>query len=76
MKPLKEFLEENEVAGFEMIGNLIINVIANGVTYGLNVDTSNIEAYTQLETVNEYEIKDNILIVGNITLDTNNILML
>jgi hypothetical protein len=77
MKSLKEFIEENEVTGFELIPNkVILNVIVGEKVYGIDIDTSKIESGIQLETVNEYEIKDNILIVGNITLDTNNTLML
>jgi hypothetical protein len=75
---LKKFLEENEVTGFEIIQNqLIINAITEGgATYGLNVDTSNIENGTPLTIETEFTIEDDILTVGGIVVNTEEIEML
>lgn len=75
---LKEFLEENNVTGFELIQNqLIINAITEGgTTYGLNVDTSNIENGTQLTTETEFTIESDVLTVGGISVNTQEVEML
>jgi hypothetical protein len=75
---LKQFIEENNVSGFETIGSLLFNVIVDdSIPYGLNVDTSNIISNTPLETVTNFEIQDNLLIVeGKININMNEITLL
>jgi len=74
---LKQFTEKNNVTGFEKIGNLLFNVMVDNVPYGLNLDTSNIESNTLLETVTNFEIQGDLLVVeGEITINMNEITLL
>ena len=71
---LKNFLQENPQVSFEIIPNiLILNVIVGSVTYGLDVDTSNIQNGTRLETVSEYTLENDILTVSGLSLNTNDV---
>lgn len=74
---LKQFIEENNVSGFEKIGNLLFNVIVDdSIPYGLDIDTSNIMSNTPLERVNDFSMDNDILTVGDITIDTNEVTLL
>jgi hypothetical protein len=68
---LKEFLEEKNVTGFELIpGQLVISVITDGDTlYALDVDTSTIEGGTDLVRETEFVIEDETLTVSGLTLN-------
>lgn len=73
---LKNFIQENNVSGFEIIPNvLILNVIVGETAYQLDVETSNIQSGTKLIKILDYELNDddNILIVDNISLNTNEV---
>lgn len=71
---LKNFLQENPQVSFEIIPNiLILNIIVGNVTYGLDVDTSNIQNGTRLETVSEYTLENDILTVSGLSLNTNDV---
>jgi hypothetical protein len=50
-----------------------LNVIVGSVTYGLDVDTSNIQNGTRLETVSEYTLENDILTVSGLSLNTNDV---
>lgn len=68
---LKQFMQENQVTAFEVVPNvLILNVAVGQVEYGLDVDTSEIQFGTQLQTVEEFTVDGDILTVGNLTLNT------
>jgi hypothetical protein len=69
---LKTFLQNNNVTHFDIIPNLlIVSVIVDGImTYGLDVDTSQIEAGIELVRVSEYSINNDILSVGALSIDT------
>ena len=74
---LKQFIEENNVSGFEKIGNLLFNVIVDdSIPYGLDIDTSNIMSNTPLERVNDFSIDNDMLTVGDIIIDTNEVTLL
>lgn len=73
---LKDFIETKNVGGFDLVGSILINVIAEGVTYGLDVDTSNIEAGTLLEYTDVYDINDSILTINGIEYDMDVISLL
>ena len=74
---LKEFIEVNNVTGFETIGGLLFNVIVDdSIPYGLDIDTSNVISNTPLERVNDFNIDNDILTVGDIIVDTNEITLL
>jgi hypothetical protein len=71
---LKNFLQENPQVSFEIIPNiLILNVIVGSVTYGLDVDTNNIQNGTRLETVSEYTLENDILTVSGLSVNTNDV---
>lgn len=68
---LKQFIEENQVTAFEVVPNiLIINVIVGEVEYGIDVDTSSIPFGTQLQKIEEFIIEDDILTIGNLSINT------
>jgi hypothetical protein len=51
--------------------------MVNNVPYGLDVDTSNIENNTPLETVTNFEIQGDLVVVGGeITINMNEITLL
>jgi hypothetical protein len=67
---LKTFLETNNVTCFDIIENtLILNVVDGEANYALDVDTSNIVENTPLIRVNEWTINENILSIGNLSLN-------
>lgn len=71
---LKNFLQENPQVSFEIIPNiLILNVIVESVTYGLDVDTSNIQNGTRLETVSDYTLENDVLTVSGLSINTNEV---
>ena len=72
---LKEFLNENNVTSFEVIENvLILNVFVDGeVVYGLDSDTSNIESGTILINHEDFTLVNDILTVGGVSVDANQI---
>jgi len=70
---LKEFMASNNVTGFEVVPDvLILNAMVNGSTpYGLDVDTSTLVGGTKLSLVTDFSINNDILTVGNLSLNTN-----
>lgn len=76
MKTLKEFMNENEVTAFEVIDNLLISAVVGETSYALDVDTSNIPGGTLVTKVSDFSLNDDILTVGNITVDVNLINMM
>jgi hypothetical protein len=68
---LKNFLNKNNISALEIADNTIISVISEGTTYGLDVDTCNITAGNYVNIVDVFEIRNDILIVDDIKLDTN-----
>jgi hypothetical protein len=73
MKTLKEFMQENNVTAFETVNDLILNVVVDQTSYGLNVDTSNISAGTVLTKHETFTLNGDLLTVDNITIDTNEV---
>ena len=74
---LKDFIENKNITGFEIIPNiLILNVFVDNTPYGLDVDTSNIQAGTQLSKITNFSIDNNILTVDTLSLniETTNML--
>jgi hypothetical protein len=68
---LKQFLEENNVTGFQIIPDtVIINTITDdNTTHAIDVDTSNILSGTQLVNENIFEVVGDILTVSTLTLN-------
>jgi len=74
---LKEFLEKNDVTGFEVIENqLVMNAIVNGASFGLNVDTSNIPGGTVLVQYTDFTIDGDTLTVGGLDINIEDTEML
>lgn len=69
---LKEFIQNNDITGFEIIENItIISVIVKETTYALNVNTDNIIAGTPVIKINNYTIENDILSVNGLQLNIN-----
>jgi len=73
---LKEFIENNEIDGFEKVGTILMNVVSNGSPYGLDVDTSSLIAGTKLEVYNEWILVDDILTINGLHFNTTEINLL
>ena len=77
---LKEFLLNKTLIAVELIDfdyNQIINVfVDNNTCYGLNIDTSNIPSGIPLDYHTDFTLIDDILSVGDISLNTNDVEML
>ncbi len=73
---IQEFLNEKTCSHIEICENLIINLVVEGVVYGINVDTSNIESSIILERTDNFMIEGNSLICGDIVIDTTTTNML
>ena len=75
---LKEFLTDKTLTSVEITEqyNLIFNVYVNQAGYGLDIDTSNVEAGTQLTMRQDFTLENDILSVAGISIDTTQINML
>jgi hypothetical protein len=76
---LRDFLQNNTLSAVELVnhdGNQIINVYIGEVCYGLDIDTSNIPSGTQLEYRTDVTLQDDILLVADLSIDTNTVKML
>lgn len=67
----KEFLEGKTLTSVEIVDDLILNLVISEAVFGLNVDTSNIEAGTPLIRTEEFTIVDDILTSNDISIDLN-----
>lgn len=68
---LKEFLNQNEIFGFEVIPNqLIMNIITlNEEIISLDIDTSSIPGGSKLETKTNFIIQGDILTIENLSIN-------
>ena len=75
---LKEFLTDKILTAVEITEayNLIYNVYVDQTGYGLDIDTSNVEAGTQLTMREDFTLENDILSVAGIFIDTTQISML
>jgi hypothetical protein len=74
---LKEFLTENNVSAFETVNDqLIMNAIVGEVSYGLDVDTSQLTSGTHIVKFTDFTIDEDLLTVNNINININKINML
>ena len=73
---IQEFLNENTLSAIEKTDTLIINLVVGESTYGLDVDTSSIEAGTTLIRTVNFQIEGDSLTCEGITIDTTTIDML
>ena len=69
---LKEFLTDKTLTSVEITEqyNLIYNVYVDQAGYGLDIDTSNVEAGTQLYMRQDFTLENDILSVAGISIDT------
>lgn len=70
---LKQFMSENQITGFEVIGDLILSVISNEILYALDVDTSNIPGGTLVDNVTEFTVFGDELTINNLTVNINDL---
>jgi hypothetical protein len=73
---IQEFLSGNTLTAIEKTDDLIINLVVDESTYGLDVDTSSIVAGTVLERTTNFQIEGDLLTCEGITIDTTTINML
>ena len=69
---LKEFLTDKTLTSVEITEqyNLIYNVYVDQAGYGLDIDTSNVEAGTQLYMREDFTLENDILSVAGISIST------
>jgi len=69
---LKEFLTDKTLTSVEITEqyNLIYNVYVDQAGYGLDIDTSNVEAGTQLTMRQDFTLENDILSVAGISINT------
>jgi len=69
---LKEFLTDKTLTSVEITEqyNLIFNVYVDQAGYGLDIDTSNVEAGTPLEMRQDFTLENDILSVAGISINT------
>ena len=69
---LKEFLTDKTLTSVEITEqyNLIYNVYVDQAVYGLDIDTSNVEAGTPLQMRQDFTLENDILSVAGIFIDT------
>lgn len=69
---LKQFISENNISAFETVnGQLIINVIVDETSYGLDINTSKITAETPIIKYTDFVIDNDLLTVNNIVININ-----
>ena len=69
---LKEFLTDKTLTSVEITEdyNLIYNVYVNRAGYGLDIDTSNVEAGTPLTMREDFTLENDILSIAGISINT------
>jgi len=69
---LKEFLTDKTLTSVEITEqyNLIYNIYVDQAGYGLDIDTSNVEAGTPLEMRQDFTLENDILSVAGISINT------
>jgi hypothetical protein len=69
---LKEFLTDKILTSVEITEqySLIYNVYVDQAGYGLDIDTSNVEAGTPLEMRQDFTLENDILSVAGISINT------
>jgi hypothetical protein len=65
----KEFLEGKTLTAVETVETLIINLVIEEAVYGLDVDTSGIEGGTTLTRTEDFNITDDALTTGELSVD-------
>jgi hypothetical protein len=70
---LREFIEKNNVTGFEKINNLLISVNVEDTPYALDTDTNLIIFGTPVEFITEFTLISNILTIASIEFDISEI---
>jgi hypothetical protein len=73
---VQEFLNSKTLSSVEKTENLIINLVVSESVYGLNVDTSSIEAGTVLTRTSNFQIEGNLLTCEGISIDISTTNML
>lgn len=67
---LNQFMQENQVTGFEVLeDHLVFSVIVNNTAYALEIDTSSVASGTQLTRTGNFSVDGDILTVAGVTLN-------
>jgi hypothetical protein len=70
---LKQFLQDKTLLSFEMVGNIPLSVITQEETRALDIDTSDIPAFTPTENIIDFSIESDVLFIKDVQIDINNI---
>jgi hypothetical protein len=65
----KEFITGKTLTAIETVGSKILNLVIDRTSYGLTVDTSTIKAGTKLKKTTSFEIVDDILTSGSMSVN-------
>lgn len=61
---LREFIQEKEkITAFEIISEIVLNIVVGEEVYGLNVDTSNIQEGIPLIRVNDFYFEEDFIVI-------------
>lgn len=66
---IKEFLQDKTLTAVGVVENIIINLITEDGTDGIDVNTSNISSGILVITRTDFTLNDNILSIDDITVD-------
>ena len=65
----KEFINGKNLTAIETVGGVILNLVLDNAIYGLKVDTSGIKFGSKLKRVKKFQIVDDILIAGSLSVN-------
>jgi hypothetical protein len=65
----KEFIKGKTLTAVETVGGLILNLVIDESIHGLKVNTSGIKFGTKLKRVKKFQIVDDILIAGSLSVN-------
>ena len=72
---LKQFTEQKQVSGFEIVSDLILNVVVGEERYQFDTDTSTLQMGTPLTLVEDFTINGDILTINGMEIDINEIIV-
>jgi hypothetical protein len=65
----KEFLADKTLQAVDVVGNRIITIVADNLSYGLLVKVDDLKVGTSVQRCTEFSVTNDVLTVGDITLD-------
>lgn len=65
----KEFLTGKKLQAIEVVGNIIINLVVDDLSYAIVAETSSFQVGTKIQRVTAYKKAKDVITYGNLTLD-------